>query len=247
MLVGCLSFSQVSLSQVTVTHESSPIKTRAIVDMTSASIQRGNTLTNGPSLQPSLWVFSSYGFGAGVWGSMSLQDKSQTNRVFFEQNAGEFQKIDLYLYYKVPTPDTIKFELVYAQYIYPEKNLLPDSTIRDSIAKFSLPVFLNPFVSVAYGLSDPIKRDIYAELGVQQAVFQEDAHSITASALTSYRNPYISSPSKQEGNGHSLVTLAYGYQGLKLAVNYIREGKKSVLDTTKATEFSTTAGYTAWF
>lgn len=246
-LASAISFSQWSLAQMSVSNSVSPIKARATLDVSSASIQRGYTLTKGPVLQPSFWVFSNSGLGAGVWGSMSLKDQSQTNPVFYEQKQGEFQKVDVFLYYKVPVSEAVKLEFLYAQYIYPEDNLLPNSTVRDSIVKFSMPIIMNPFVSVSYGLSDPIKRDIYMEAGVQQPVFQQGAHTITGMALSTYRNPAKTTATKQEGLGHSLVSLAYGYQGLKLAANYIIQGEKSVLATTKATEFSTTAGYTAWF
>lgn len=234
-------------AQVTLTNSTSPIKARAVVEMSSASIQRGYTLTQGPTLQPSLWLFSDYGLGAGVWGSMSLEDRSGENVVFYEQEAGAFQKVDLFLYYKVPLPEVVKLELLYAQYIYPQDNLLPDPTIRDSIVKFTLPGFLNPFVMAAYGLSAPLERDLYVETGVQQLVFQQGPHAISAAALTTYRNPDEPTPTKKAGLGHSQATLAYGYEGLKVAANYIVQGQKEVMDITKATEFTSTVGYTAWF
>lgn len=223
------------------------MKTKATIELSSASIQRGYTLTEGPVLLPSLWIFSNNGLGAGIWGSMSLQDQSGTNPVFYEQKTGEFQKIDLFLYYKMPLPDVVKLELLFAQYIYPEGNLLPDNTVRDALVKFTLPVLLSPFVTAAYGLDDPIKRDVYMEAGIQHPVFQQGKHTITAGALTTYRNPDEETPRKKKGIGHSLLTLGYGYQGLKLTGNYIMEGDKAVMDTRTATEFSTTAGYTAWF
>lgn len=242
-----LSLTQVAEAQMTVSSPAPTMKTRATIEVSSASIQRGYTLTEGPVLQPSLWIFSNSGWGAGIWGSMSLLDQSGTNPVFYEQKRGEFQKIDLFLYYKIPLPELVRLELLYAQYIYPEDNLLPDATVRDTIVKFTVPGLLNPFVSAAYGLNDPIKRDLYMEAGIQQQIFQEGAHAVTAAAMTTYRNPGEETPRKKEGMGHSMVSIGYGYQGLKLSGQYIIEGEKAVLNTTTATEFSTSAGYTAWF
>ncbi len=247
LLTGLSVFAQQSMAQMSITHADSPIKARATVDVTSASIQRGYTLTQGPALQPSLWLFSTWGLGAGAWGSMSLQDKSRTNPVFYQQEAGEFQKVDLYLYYKVPVPDFVKLELIYAEYIYPQDNLLPSPTVRDTITKISVPVLLNPFVSVSYGLSDPIKKDYYIESGVTETIFQQGSHTINGTAMTTYRNPNKETKTKQEGFGHSLASLAYGYKGIKLAANYLIQGKKDVIKLNKATEFSSSVGYTAWF
>jgi hypothetical protein len=119
--------------------------------------------------------------------------------------------------------------------------------MRDFITKVTVPVFLKPFVSVAYGLSGAIRRDYYIEAGVQEVLLRREQHSLSMAALSTYRNPDETTPAKQEGVGHSQVSLAYSYGGVRLAGNYIFAGRDEVLAVNDVTQYSTSVGYTASF
>ncbi|MDQ3231720.1 MAG: hypothetical protein M3Q07_07860 [Pseudobdellovibrionaceae bacterium] len=108
-------------------------------------------------------------------------------------------------------------------------------------------MFLKPFLSIAYGLSSVIKRQFYVEAGIQETVFQRNEHSLSVNALSTYRRPDEEGPTTQAGLGHSLVSLAYNYGGVRLAGNYIFEGDEEVIAINEATQYSISLGYTAWF
>jgi hypothetical protein len=246
MLLGCLSCAEYAAAQLTLT-QSAPIKGKATLELSSSTIQRGKTFIAGPSIQPSVWVFTSFGLGIGAWGAAPLENRDGDDPVFYEQNQGEFVKVDTYLGYKLLDTEFLTVESILAQYYFPQESLLENPRMRDFITKVTVPVFLKPFVSVAYGLSGAIRRDYYIEAGVQAVLLRREQHSLSMAALSTYRNPDKTTPAKQEGVGHSQVSLAYSYGGVRLAGNYIFAGRDEVLAVNDVTQYSTSVGYTASF
>lgn len=246
ILLGILTSTDHAAAQLKLT-QTSPIKAKATLELSSSSIQRGKTLIDGPSLHPSFWALTSFGLGIGAWGAAPLDNRDGRNPVFYEQKQGAFVKVDTYLAYRFLENEFVTMESILAQYYFPQENRLDNSRLRDFITKVTLPLLFRPFISVAYGLNANIRRDYYVEAGIQETLLRNEPHSLSINALSTYRRPDQPTPTKQEGIGHSLAAVAYNYGGVSLAGTYVFEGRKEVLEVQDATQFSTSLGYTAWF
>ncbi|MDQ3231721.1 MAG: hypothetical protein M3Q07_07865 [Pseudobdellovibrionaceae bacterium] len=143
-LLGILSAATPAAGQVTLTR-TAPLKAKATIELSSSSIQRGYTLIDGPALHPSVWVFTSFGVGIGAWGAAPLERRDGTNPVFHEQQQGEFVKIDTYLAYKFPQTEIVNFDMILAQYYYPQENRLENPMLRTLSAKRPSLCSLNHF------------------------------------------------------------------------------------------------------
>ncbi len=245
--IGYLFACSTLQAQTSTLTQSAPIRLRTTIDASSAAIQRGKTFVASPSLLPSAWIVSPYGLSFGAWGAIPLSNQDGRDPVFYKQSEGQLAKLDLYLYYKTPGLAFLDVEFMLAQYQFPQSNRLPESVMNDAITKLTIPVFLRPYVFASYGLSGVIKSDTYIEGGIQQVLLQRQSQSLDTQALITYRNPDIATPTKQEGLGHSQLSLAYNYGGIRLATNYIIEGEKAVLNVDEDTAFNYSLGYTQIF
>jgi len=247
ILLGNLTSAQVAAGEITLTQTAPVIKAKTSLELSSSSIQRGKTLIDGPTVHPSIWAFTSFGLGVGVWGAAPLENRDGRNPVFYAQKQGEFVKVDSYLAYKFPQTEFVTVDMILAQYYYPQDSLLKNPTMRDFITKIAGPFLLKPFVSIAYGLSSAIKRDYYIEAGVQEILLQREPHSLSFNALTTYRRPDEETATKQAGVGHSLLALAYNYGGIRLTGSYIFKGRDEVIEVNEDTQYSSSLSYTTWF
>lgn len=229
----------------TLTESPSPIRLRTTLEASTAAIQRGKTFVDGPSLLPSAWIVTPIGLNFGAWGAIPLENRDGRDPVFYKQSEGQLAKLDLYLYYKIPALTAVDLEFMLAQYQFPQPSRLPERVMNDAMAKVTLPVFLRPYLFASYGLSGVIDNESYFEAGVQETLYRYQAHSLSLGALSTYRIPDETTASKKEGQGHSQLTLAYGFGGVRLAANYLMEGEKTVLNVNEDTAFNASLGYTA--
>lgn len=232
-------------AQTSTITQSAPLRLRTTLEASSAAIQRGKTFVDGPAFLPSAWLVTPFGVNFGAWGAIPLENRDGRDPVFYKQSEGQLAKLDLYLYYKGPSFSALDLEFMLAQYQFPQGNRLPERVMNDAMTKISVPVFLHPYLFASYGLSGIIKADTYLEAGVQETLYQYQAHSVGMQALSTYRIPDEKTRTKAEGQGHSQLSLAYGYGGLRLAANYIWEGEKAVLDVNEDTRLSASLGYTS--
>lgn len=181
-------------------------------DAASAYVFRGETFNDGLVLQPGLEIRGLL-LTFGIWGNMDIDNYSRTLKGL------EFSEIDIYASYETPVKGV---SLGYCEYTYPGTDSAADREI--SIA-YEASVFLNPYLSINYGIDGGLKKSLYVEAGVLWEEKISDDTAFTASVSSGYRNP----DEGESGFSHYLVSVSITYKVFTFSLNYAGQIDDTVL------------------
>jgi hypothetical protein len=167
------------------------------LDVASAYVWRGETLSAGPVMQPAMEVtLAAVPVTVGVWGNIEMEGKNG------EANAGQFSEVDLYGSYTFSL-DPVALSLGYLEYTYPgvggDVALLTqeDGAVsgeagfgesdREVSVTAEADVLFAPALSVSYGLGGSVAGDLYAELGLSREMEVGGDLTVCLTATLGYR------------------------------------------------------------
>jgi len=188
------------------------------VDVASAYVFRGDTLNDGPVVQPGIEVALPYGLTIGVWGNFDLDDYDGA----LEKN--QFSEIDVYVDYALPLNiDRLDVSVGYTEFTYPGAE-------GDADREFGLGFgydfdYFDVGLGLYYGVGGAIDKDFYAEFNVGTAYDLPEGVVLDLGAGIGYLNP-------DEGeSGFSGYTLSAGlsYGILGASVTYYGQVDDDVL------------------
>ena len=172
------------------------------VDVASAYVFRGDTLNDGPVVQPGLEVGLPYGLTVGVWGNFDLDDYDGA----LEKN--QFSEIDVYVSYALPV-ELLDISIGYTEYTYPGAEGKADREIGIAFG-YDLDLF-EVGLGVFYGVDGGIDKQLFAELTVGTSYELAEDVSLDLGAGVGYLNP---DEGKSGFSGYSLSAgVSYGVLG----------------------------------
>ncbi len=188
------------------------------VDVASAYVFRGDTLNDGPVVQPGLEIGLPYGITLGVWGNIDLDDYDGA----LEKN--QFSEIDVYVSYALPLNiDALDVSVGYTEFAYPGAEGKADREVGLAfgydlgLAELGLGLF--------YGVDGGIDKDFFAELTVGTAYELPEGVVLDLGAGIGYLNP---DEGESGFSGYSLSAgLSYGI--LSASVTYYGQVDSDVL------------------
>ena len=246
ILTATMGTSSLSQAQTAEKRAERPdIVTRATVKAGSSLLSRGDTLTDGPVIEPSVYFFHTSGLGFGVWTYMPMLDSDGENSFVPDQDKREPGRIDFRFLYSVPTPKLISARLMYLQYYYPQGNALNIDVLEDAIGIVSLNTPLHPTISASYGLSEPIKRDSYVEASVDQDVFKAGRQKVNVKALAAYRQ--YDDDTKTDGWSHWGMEARYQMGPVGVEARHLEQIDEDVRKLSSTTKTSGAVSYTHTF
>ncbi len=188
------------------------------VDVASAYVFRGDTLNDGPVIQPGLEVALPYGLTLGVWGNFDLDDYDGA----LEDN--QFSEIDIYLEYALPINiDGLDVSIGYTEYTYPGAEGKAD---REFGLGFGYDFdFFEVGLGLFYGVDGGIDKDFFAELSVGTSYELPEGVLLDLGAGIGYLNP---DEGESGFSGYELSAgLSYGILGA--SVTYYGQVDSDVL------------------
>ena len=175
------SSSKVFASDETVDEEKehNPLSYGGEVDFVSRYVWRGLPFSDGPALEPSVWV-SLFGFSVSAWGNFALTDARQ----------GKFDEVDFYFAYEKEVKNLV-IKPTLALYVYPnvadspttgELQLHLTYNLKDfrffthqqmDIATYRFAYFGEYGAGYQYTIHPKLKFDTEASFGMGSAKFNE--------------------------------------------------------------------------
>ncbi len=171
------------------------------VDVASAYVFRGETLNDGPVVQPGLELALPYGITLGVWGNIDLDDYDGA----FEKN--QFSEIDVYVSYALPLNiDALDVSIGYTEFTYPGAE---DKADREVGLEFGYDLGLAELgLGLFYGVDGAIDKTFYAELGIGTSFEVATGVDLDLAGAVGYLNP---DEGERGFSGYSLTAgLSYG-------------------------------------
>ncbi|MFU8779717.1 MAG: TorF family putative porin [Kiritimatiellia bacterium] len=174
------------------------------VDVASAYVFRGDTLNDGPVVQPGLEVALPHGFALGVWGNIDIDDYDGA------LEEGQFSEIDVYVSYALPF-ELLDISIGYTEYTYPSGGGDAD---REVDIKFGYKVGpVDVGFGVFYGVDGGIEKSLYAELSLGSS-YDVGAVTVDVGATAGYLDP---DEGESGFSGYSLSAgVSYGILGAKV-------------------------------
>ncbi len=186
------------------------------LDAASAYVFRGDTLNDGPVIQPGLEVALPYGITLGVWGNIDLDDYDGT------LEEGQFSEIDIYASYALPI-ELLDISIGYTEFTYPGAEGKADREVGVEIGTSIEMIDLG--LGVFYGVDGGIKKTLYAEASVGTSFDLAGGVVLDLGAALGYLNP---DEGKSGLSGYALSAgLTYGYLGA--SVTYYGQVNDDVL------------------
>ena len=130
------------------------------LDIVSAYVFRGTTLSDSLVAQPSIEISTPVTFG--VWGNMNSDE-------YGADNSGQFTEVDLYASYALPLElKPLGISIGYTEYLYPSQS--GADADREANISLSADVLLSPTFTTYYGLDGAVDKAFYLELGLSHAL-----------------------------------------------------------------------------
>jgi uncharacterized protein (TIGR02001 family) len=193
------------------------------MDVASAYVFRGNTLNDGPVLQPAFSVGNfklndsfTLPLTLGVWANMDIGTYHHT------LDKGQFSEVDFTASYALPKViDKLGWSAGYCDYVYPGGA----ASDREANLGFTYDTFLSPSLAFNYGLDGAVRENTYIEGGLKHA-FKLDPVTLTLGGTLGYQ---IVSESEASGFGPLVLTASASYSILTASVSYVAEVGDGVL------------------
>lgn len=172
-------FTTPALSQMSATKKAgTSVKTTASLSMVSSYIDRGNTSSDGPCLQPGI----SLGFDQGVSfttnGNFALTENND------DHGENRFTQVNLIIGYALPVPsDVVNVSVGVGEYLYPNSDF---DSLREATVTAGIKAPLNPTLFTGYMVDGPLDGNIYSELGLSQNILTRNDLSVGLSAGAAY-------------------------------------------------------------
>jgi len=193
------------------------------MDVMSAYVFRGNTLNDGPVVQPALSLGNfklseviTLPLTLGVWANMDIGNYSGA------LDAGEFSEVDFTASYALPKViDKLGWSVGYIEYMYPGGA----AHDREVNLGFTVDTFLSPSLTFNYGLDGALQDNTYIEGGLKHA-FDLDPVTLTLGGTLGYQ---IVPGSDASGFGPLVLTASASYMILTASVSTVTEVNDDVL------------------
>lgn len=193
------------------------------MDVMSAYVFRGNTLNDGPVVQPALSVGNfklseeiTLPLTLGVWANMDIGNYDNA------LDEGKFSEVDFTASYALPTLiDKLGWSVGYCEYMYPG-GAEPD---REASLTFTYDTFLSPSLTFNYGLDGALQDNTYIEGGLKHA-FDLDPVTLTLGGTLGYQ---IVRGAGASGFGPLVLTASVSYKILTASVSTVAEVDDDVL------------------
>jgi uncharacterized protein (TIGR02001 family) len=193
------------------------------MDVVSAYVFRGNTLNDGPALQPTLSVGNfklndsfTLPLTLGVWGNMDIGTYNHT------LDKGQFSEVDFTASYALPKViEKLGWSVGYCEYVYPGGA----ASDREVNLGFTVDSLLSPSLTFNYGLDGALRDSTYIEGGLKHA-FKLDPVTLTLGGTLAYQ---IAPGFDSSGFGPLVLTASASYSILTASVSYVAEIDDDVL------------------
>ncbi|MCX7817705.1 MAG: hypothetical protein N2652_00565 [Kiritimatiellae bacterium] len=179
----------------------------ATLDLATAYLFRGATVTDTFVAQPSLKAEVLPGLTLFAWGNMDLDSDGGKYRT------REFSEIDLSASWALPIEGP-SVSVGYIEYMYPHADLGPD---REVFASVGADVLLQPTLTVYWGLDGVVHRELYGEAAIAHSVDLVEGFALDLSALVAAR----SSDTRESGFSHAVLSAALRYEFVKAGVAWV--------------------------
>ncbi len=179
----------------------------ASLDLATAYIFRGATVTDTFVAQPAFKAEVLPGITLGAWGNMDLDSDGGRYR------EREFSEIDLTASYAIPIEGP-SLSLGYIEYLYPHADVGPD---RELFVSLGLDVLLQPAVTAYWGVDGIVHRELYAEASISHSFDLVGGLALDLSAVLAARH----SDRRESGLSHAVLGAALRYEFVKAGVAWL--------------------------
>lgn len=179
----------------------------ASLDLATAYLFRGVTVTDALVAQPALKAEVLPGLTLGAWGNMDLESDHGRYR------EREFSEIDLSASWSLPIEGP-SLALGYIEYIYPHADVSPD---RELFVSIGFNTLLQPAVTAYWGVDGVVRGELYAEASVAHAFDLFEGLALDISAIVAAR----SSDNRESGASHAVLSAALRYEFVKAGVAWV--------------------------
>lgn len=186
--------------------ESEPVGS-ASLDLATAYIFRGATVTDTFVAQPAVRAEVLPGLTLGAWGNMDLDSDGGRYR------EREFSEIDLTASYAIPIEGP-SLSIGYIEYVYPHADVGPD---RELFVSLGLDVLLQPVVTAYWGVDGIVHRELYAEASISHSFDLVGGLALDLSAVLAARH----SDRRESGLSHAVLGAALRYEFVKAGVAWL--------------------------
>jgi len=187
----------------------------ATLDLATAYLFRGATVTDTYVAQPSLKAEILPSLTIGVWGNMDLDSDGGRYRT------REFSEVDLTASYAIPI-ERPSLSLGYVEYLYPHSDIGPD---RELFVSAGVDVLLHPTVTGYWGVDGAVHRELYAEVSIAHSFDLAEGLALDLSAVLAGRY----SDRRETGLSHAVLAAALRYGVVKAGVAWVPVLDRDVL------------------